>query len=107
MAIKVGGTTPDQEITLDWVTRHLTENVEGDSVPFSDESLARMADAAAIRKAYKLGAGVQSTGKQKRPNVVVNGVSHDPKIDVDDKDKDVERKELEVTILGMMALKGS
>lgn len=66
--------------------------VEGEQVPFEDDVLASMTDLARVRKIYKL--NVQGGGKK---DAVVNGVGKE----------EVERKELEITVLGSMALRGA
>lgn len=63
--------------------------MEGQPTPFSDESLARISDVAEIRKIYKLGA---SNAKPGEVNVQAS---------------DSEREEMEIAILGAMALRGA
>lgn len=65
------------------VATHLTENVRGTSVEFSDEALRNMTDWTAVRKVYKLG---------KAPTEPLDSL---------------HVKEMETTIMGIMALKGS
>lgn len=65
-------------------------------VPFEDETLSGMTDLGMVRKVYKLnGVGAGSAGGGKKGTV--NGVG-----------KEVgERKELEILVLGAMALRGA
>lgn len=65
----------------------------GEQVAFSDEEISKMTDLARVRKIYKLNSG-GGGGKGKKE---VNGVGGE---------KD-ERRELEVSILGAMALRGA
>lgn len=41
---------------LDAVDKHLRENVEGELVPFTDQTLASMSDAGRLKKVYKIDA---------------------------------------------------
>lgn len=81
------------DITHGSVKQHLDAVVEGDAVAFDDQVLARMTDLARIRKIYKLNVPVQTSGKKKREGDNVSDES--------------ERKELEVMVLGLMALRGA
>lgn len=71
--------------TADDVWKHLSRNVEGTPVAFTDEEIAKMTDWAKVRKYYKLN-GLAS----------LNGP----------KDEGAKTKELEMIILGGMALRG-
>jgi EKC/KEOPS complex subunit CGI121/TPRKB len=75
-------------ITAESVSQHLQQNIEGEQVEASDAEFAELADQARLRKIYKL--NVQA--KKGAANVT---------------SKDSEIKELETSILGVMALKGS
>ncbi|KZF24440.1 CGI-121-domain-containing protein [Xylona heveae TC161] len=94
------------EITTDGVRTHLSRAVDGAAVPFIDESLRSMTDLAKIKKIYKIGTSnnVGSAGKRNKSDIsptgsqmVLNGNQAELK----------ERKELEVAILGLMALRGA
>jgi EKC/KEOPS complex subunit CGI121/TPRKB len=76
-------------ITTESVSQHLQQNIEGDQVDVSDANFAELADQARLRKIYKLNAQTK-----KGP---ANGTTS----------KEAEIKELETSILGVMALKGS
>lgn len=67
------------------VQKHLAENVQGESVPFSDEELAKSTDWPKLRKYHKL-----------------NSVNYVEGI----KDAEVKRKELELLVVSAMALRG-
>lgn len=86
LAVKVGG---KPEITAADVGQHLKQHVEGQQVEVSDEVLGELVDLSRLRKIYKL----NSLPKKGAAKTVTS--------DVD------ERKELETSILGAMALKGS
>ncbi|KAF7903038.1 hypothetical protein EAF00_002940 [Botryotinia globosa] len=78
------------------ISEHLSSVIEGEPVPFDDESLASMVDTARVKKLYKLnalGGGAKKGG--------ANGVSGRAENEVD------ERKELEIMVLGAMALRGA
>ena len=86
MVIKVS--TPSLPFSADAVQEHLTKSVEGIQVEFSDEVLAEMTDLARVRKYYKLNGIGGNIGKD-------GATSKD------------ERKEIEMLILGSMALRGA
>jgi len=74
--------------------------VEGEALDFNDESLQEVYDLSKIRKAYKLGSAPPSKGQSKQSKSRVNG-------DHVDNGAAMERKELEIAILGAMALRGA
>ncbi|KAI5247493.1 CGI-121-domain-containing protein [Aureobasidium subglaciale] len=86
LAIKV---LSGSNITAEFVSKHLQQNVDGEQVEVSDANLAEVADQARLRKIYKLNVQV----KKGAANGTASPVS--------------EIKELETSILGVMALKGS
>ena len=77
-------------MTAESVGQHLKQNVEGEQVHLSDDVLGGLVDLARVKKIYKL----NSVPPKK-------GVVKDAKSD------SAERKELEVSVLGVMSLKGS
>lgn len=79
-----GGDQPGAPTARD-VEAHLQEHVEGTNVPFSDEVLAETTDWAKVRKYYKL-----------------NGIGWIDAI----KDESLKRREMEMLVLGSMALRG-
>ncbi|TVY85662.1 EKC/KEOPS complex subunit, partial [Lachnellula willkommii] len=85
LVVKVGGDGEE-------VRRHLEGAVEGEGVGFEEEVLAGIVDVGRVRKIYKLNGG-GSGGKKS----VVNGVANEGE----------ERRELEVSVLGAMALRGA
>jgi EKC/KEOPS complex subunit CGI121/TPRKB len=87
----------DASITNESVSQHLGNVVEGTSVQISDkgEQLGESCDIEKVRKVYKLGDGGAKKGKK---GAAVNG---------DGGEKEDERKQMEVVILGTIALKGS
>jgi EKC/KEOPS complex subunit CGI121/TPRKB len=72
---------------------HLQTEFEGTMVPFEDERLSGMTDLGKVRKVYKLN-GVGGGGGKKG---ATNGVGREGE----------ERRELEVLVLGAMALRGA
>lgn len=87
----------DGDITNESLSQHLGSVVEGTSVEISEkgEELGQWCDMDKIRKVYKLGDG---TAKKGNEGAAVNG--HGP-------EKEGEKKQMEVVILGTIALKGS
>ncbi|EMR68155.1 hypothetical protein MGN70_005871 [Eutypa lata] len=73
------------ELTSQDVEAHLQEHVEGISVPFSDEILSEITDWTKVRKYYKL-----------------NGIGWIDAI----KDESLKRREMEMLVLGSIALRG-
>lgn len=75
--------------------------MQGTQVPFEDEFIAKLTDWDKVRKAYKLNAatssGIRGDGKSEKG--AVNGEK--------DGVGENEEKELEIQILGAMALKGA
>lgn len=82
------------------VQQHLSSSVEGKPIDFSDQTLAQMTDLARVRKIYKLSTPAVAKGRQSvRGNAaVLNG---------DSAALDLDRKEIEVNVLGLMALRGA
>ncbi|MCJ1359450.1 MAG: hypothetical protein MMC33_009452 [Icmadophila ericetorum] len=77
-----------KDTTADHVVKHLSQSVEGTWAPFTDEALSQSADLAKIGKIYKL--EPSSKGPPR-------GQEH----------VDYAREELEMIILGLMALRGA
>ncbi|KAL2042118.1 hypothetical protein N7G274_005306 [Stereocaulon virgatum] len=96
----------DPGITALTVSEHLSTSIQGTQVDFNDATLTNMADIAKVRKLYKLG-GVEedgSKGKRRRKDGTEEGSGLIDGASI--KDSERVRKELEVAILGLMALKG-
>jgi EKC/KEOPS complex subunit CGI121/TPRKB len=81
---------------------HVSANVEGDPLPFTDSSIATLTDFGRVKKIYKLNAGGGSSATKGKPTVNGSG-SHE----VDGRGKLDEVRELEVAVLGAMALRGA
>lgn len=77
-------------ITHDSVAAHLGESVKGSSVPFNDDSLSAISDVGRIKKAYKLG----SLPSRPAQSDQVNG-------------QDDGRRQLEICLIGAIALRGA
>ncbi|KKZ63935.1 hypothetical protein EMCG_01746 [[Emmonsia] crescens] len=87
------------EVTHESVAQHLEKVIEGISLHFDDENLHLVSDLNKIKKAYKLGSGnVKSAPKAE----VGKGSQNDFNKSVGSESRDLER-----TILGLMALRGS
>lgn len=108
LAIKLS-TSPS--ITPSSISQHLSTSIKGTLVEFSDASLAKTADIARIRGLYKLGGVGEEGGKGKRRRKdgseegggLVDGGGEKERGGGEER----ERKELEVGILGLMALRGA
>ncbi|KUJ24562.1 CGI-121-domain-containing protein [Mollisia scopiformis] len=86
LLIKVS--TPTSETSPSDLSSRLSTQIQGDAVPFTDEEIGTMTDLGRVRKIYKLnvpGGG----GKKKDGNTAE------------------ERREMEMLILGAMALRGA
>lgn len=96
LAIKVS----TNQQSSDAVSNHLTSNVEGRLVPFTDETLAAIVDMPRVRKIYKLD-GLGASGKVAREGKSngVNGFSVVPAA--------AELDQAVKVVVGLMALKGS
>lgn len=80
-------------ITHESVKKDLDTMIEGTTVTFHDDVLARMTDVARVRKIYKLNtSSVLTVGREKRKEAAGTKL---------------EVKELEAMILGLMALRGA
>jgi EKC/KEOPS complex subunit CGI121/TPRKB len=96
-------TTTAPSVSPSNIQTHITANVEGDPLPFTDSSIASLTDFARVKKIYKLNSSGGSSTKKGKP--AVNGSGHHEvngaggKVD--------ELRELEVAILGAMALRGA
>lgn len=113
IVIKIS-TSPD--ITRETVAAHLSNAIEGDEVVFGDEELRRMTDLGAVRRIYRLGGsergGRNSWEKERRKDGAVEGVGKEKGGAVAARgplkgDGEEETNELEVGILGLMALRGA
>lgn len=104
LAIKL---STDSSITSSTVSEHLSASTQGKQVEFSDTTLASLADVGKIRKLYKLGDIGEngSKGKRRRKDGTEEGSGLVDGVAVQDVER--ERKELEVAILGLMALRGA
>ncbi|KAK3173681.1 hypothetical protein OEA41_007013 [Lepraria neglecta] len=104
LAIKL---STDPSITSSTISEHLSASIQGIQVEFNDAKLAGLNNIAKIRKLYKLGGVGEegSKGKRRRKDGTVESSGL-----VDGtaaKDAERERRELEVAILGLMALRGA
>ena len=93
------------------MSQHLSTSIKGTLIEFSDAKLANSADIAKIKKLYKLG-GIGDDGKNgKRRRKDGREEGSDLLNGLNDKEKgggpERERKELEVAILGLVALRGA
>ncbi|KAI9821134.1 MAG: hypothetical protein M1827_003868 [Pycnora praestabilis] len=91
-------------ITHESIQQHLQSTIEGSELRFSDETLNAKTDLARVRKIYKLHAPSNSGagGGKGKGGVTgqMNGIEGH-------KSAEEERKELEVAVLGLIALRGA
>jgi len=97
LVIKVS-TSPS--VTFESVRSHLESVVDGTCADFNDESLQVTSDLGKIGKAYKIDSSVSSKGQIRSLKSHMSGMSG-----IDPVAK--ERKELEIAILGAIALRGA
>lgn len=90
-------------ITDQSVQQHLTSAIQGTAVEFSDENLGTLTDLARVRKIYKL----NNDGGRKSKKPSKESQLSKPEAASDNVDESHEKKELEVAILGVMALRGA
>ncbi|KAB8304130.1 hypothetical protein EYC80_003550 [Monilinia laxa] len=86
------------------IASHLSSVIEGQAVEFDDEVLRSTTDIARVRKLYKLNSGGGAGGGKKGVNA--NGKANGATASASEKEED-ERKELEIMVLGAMALRGA
>jgi len=101
LIIKVS--TPSSPATAEEVQSHLTSSIEGEQVSFEDSVLQEMTDVARVKKIYKLNSSGGGGGKKKGQvngagSEGLNGNGVGSEVD--------ERKDLEISVLGCMALRG-
>ncbi len=98
----------DEGITGEGVAEELEGVVEGRGVVFCDEGLRAVTDVGKVRRLYKLplggGEGDKGQRRRKRKDGSEEGSGEVVRIG---KGKEWERRELEVAILGLMALRGA
>lgn len=87
-------------VTQETVKAHMEANFQGECVPFCDENLRAMTDLQRVRKIYKLNAPVPNASRRIE-------VHSDNSMNVRTEDEAAIGKELEMSILGSMALRGA
>jgi len=96
--------------TQDTIRNFFSTAIEGTPVPFSDAELEKLRDVPAIAKLYKLGASLSSAGggsSGKKGQTSTNGTANGAGAQDELERQRKEVKELEVQILGLMAIKGA
>lgn len=89
----------DPSVTASDITQHLATSIEGTAIEFNDDNISKFTDLGKVRKIYKLN---ESTKAARQPK---KRVAHET-LAVSEKDQIDDRKEMEVVVLGMMALRG-
>lgn len=100
VVVKVEGLEGEDGVGGEEVGRRLGKIVEGVGVEWGEEGLRGVRDVGAIRKVYRL--PVAGEGKRRRKDGGVEGDGRGP-----GKGEEWEMRELEVGILGLMALRGA
>ncbi|PGG95758.1 hypothetical protein AJ79_09886 [Helicocarpus griseus UAMH5409] len=98
VVVKVS-TTPD--ITHKSVSQHLGEVIQGTPLEFDDENLRLVSDVSKIKKAYKLGSGNVKPPRKAEAGKTV------PVEPTSSAELGGEIRDLERTVVGLMALRGS
>ena len=98
LVIKVS-TSPS--VTSESVRSHLHDAIQGTCMDLNDENLHAVSDLGKIRKAYKITTNMPSKGQGKRSSSQTNGV-----VVIEDS-VDQETKELEIAVVGAIALRGA
>jgi len=97
--------------TQDTIRDFLSTAIEGTPVPFSDAGLEKVCDVPGIAKLYKLGASISGGGGGggggKKGKTSANGTANGAGAQDELERQRKEVKELEVQILGLMAIKGA
>ncbi|KAL8960576.1 MAG: hypothetical protein Q9193_002742 [Seirophora villosa] len=105
-AIKVSRTP---SVTAATVQQHLSDSIEGNPLPFEEPRISMFTDIAKVRKTYKLiDLGSSKVRAGKKGGAGKREVREDTKLaNGDSGDEEVKRKELEIMVLGLMALRGA
>lgn len=88
-------------MTASKIQSHLTSSIEGEQVPFEDSILQQLTDVPRVKKVYKLNSNAGG-GKK---NGLLNGTAL-VGLSINRNGEENERKELELLVLGAMALRG-
>jgi EKC/KEOPS complex subunit CGI121/TPRKB len=88
-------------LTASKIQSHLTSSIEGEQVPFEDSILQQLTDVPRVKKVYKLNSNAGG-GKK---NGLLNGTALDG-LSINRNGEENKRKELELLVLGAMALRG-
>ncbi|KAI4121254.1 MAG: hypothetical protein LQ338_006472 [Usnochroma carphineum] len=91
------------------VEQHFSESIEGTPLPFEEAQIARFTDFSKAKKIYKLTdtAKSRSRGAGKRGKVSGDKDESTRMVDSDSGNEKAQRKELEMMVLGLMALRGA
>ena len=106
---------PGSDLNQGRVAEHLGKQVEGTMMEFGEREVAEMTDLGLVRKLYKLnpggggGGGKESKMERRRRLAgaeVGIGAPENGRREAE-RDEEAERTELEVAVLGLMALRGA
>ncbi|KAL8973724.1 MAG: hypothetical protein Q9197_002038 [Variospora fuerteventurae] len=105
-AIKVSRTPSVNAAT---VQQHLSNSIEGKPFPFEESAITRFTDVRKVKKTYKLTDLGRSKVRAGREGGAGKGKAHEDArlANGDNGEEEAERKELEIMVLGLMALRGA
>lgn len=86
------------------VESHLRENVHGDFADFDDKALSGIVDTQKVKKIYKLGLSNEGGKARRRKDGSIEGKAGSGNSEGESDPS--EKKELEIQILGLMAIRG-
>ncbi|KAL9010947.1 MAG: hypothetical protein Q9173_004169 [Seirophora scorigena] len=105
-AIKVSRTP---SVNVATVQQHLSDSIEGNPLPFEERRISKFTDIARVKKTYKLtdlGRGKVRAGR--KGGAGKRELHEDAQLaNGDSGDEEGERQELEIMVLGLMALRGA
>ena len=104
-------------LSAEGIAEHLRANIQGEIEDFGDEKLRSICDVERVKAVYKLGTTVEKGAKGRRRKDGSAGAERGGQTDMKasgpeaigaiDEAENGKRKELEVQILGLMALRGA
>ncbi|KAL8919085.1 MAG: hypothetical protein Q9208_006969 [Pyrenodesmia sp. 3 TL-2023] len=105
-AIKVSRTS---SISAATVGQHLSDSIEGTSLPFQEAEISKFTDITKVRKIYKLAGPGKSSDKASGNARDGRREEHEGAslVTEDGRKRKIEKRELEKMVLGLMALRGA
>ena len=89
----------EPSVTVSRVSEHLSANLEGTMVDFNESNISRLTDMGRVKKIYKMDDKMSGKeGRKKHSSQIKEAPSTEQQMD--------DRKEIEMIVLGQMALRG-